>query len=211
MFELLPLFLGVFLAQVAPGPNMLAVSSISLSSGRRAGLLAACGVAVGVFLTAIFFAFAMRALLESFPFLLNLMKIVGGGYLLFLGLRSLHYIIKTKDSVTSHASRLKSDGNAFMTGLFVVLTNPKALMMWVAISMYVASLEFGSWGFLLVGGEVAFSALLIYAAYAWLFSTGVAVRSYQRFFKGVEASFGLIFGALGVKLLIEGLASVRAY
>jgi threonine/homoserine/homoserine lactone efflux protein len=49
MIEFLPLVLGVVLAQVSPGPNMMAVSSIALGAGRRAGLLTAAGVASGVF------------------------------------------------------------------------------------------------------------------------------------------------------------------
>lgn len=210
MIELLPLFLGVFLAQVLPGPNMIAVSSMAISSGRQAGLLAACGVAIGVFATALLFAFGMSALLVAFPSLLIFMKLIGGGCLLFLGLKSVLSLFKPKAQKAALAAQQRSSTNAFLTGLFVVLTNPKALMMWVAISMYVASLQYSSLGFLLVGLEVALSALVIYMGYAWLFSTGVAVRAYQRFFKVAEGTFGLIFGALGAKLFIDGLRELRA-
>ncbi len=89
MIELLPLILGIFLAQASPGPNMMAVSSIALGSGRKAGILTATGVATGVFVWAVLFAFGIGAFLNAFPETLTAMKLLGGSYLLYLGLKAL--------------------------------------------------------------------------------------------------------------------------
>jgi threonine efflux protein len=209
LIELSPLLIGVVFAQIAPGPNMMAVSSIALASGRKAGILAACGISIGVFITAIFFAFGMSLILERFPQSLLVMKFVGGGYLLFLGLRALVIIFTRKTETSSRVSERQSPHRTFMTGLGVVLTNPKAMMMWVAISAYLTSLKSTHGQFLAVGLTVALSALAIYAIYAVLFSTGVAIRTYKRFFRLIETGFGVAFGTLGAKLIVDGIKGLR--
>ena len=210
MFELLPLIFGVFLAQVSPGPNMMAVSSISLGSGRRAGALTAAGVASGVFVWAVLFAFGIDAFLAAFPQTITAMKLIGGGYLLYLGLRSLRSAFNGSGQTAAVADRRAAYGQAYRTGLLVVLTNPKAALMWVAVSMFLASAQLSNAQFLLVGLCVSASAMAIYGTYAWLFSTGVAVRAYRRLFRAVDGLFGAVFGALGAKLVTDGIRELRA-
>jgi len=210
MVELLPLVFGIFLAQASPGPNMMAVSSISLGSGRRAGVLTAAGVATGVFIWAVLFAFGIDAVLQAFPQTITAMKLIGGGYLLYLGLRSLRSVFSGAGQSATVADRSARLGRAYRTGLLVVLTNPKAALMWVAVSMFLASAHLSGAQFLLVGLCVSASAMAIYGTYAWLFSTGVAVRAYRRLFRAVDALFGAVFGALGAKLVADGLRELRA-
>ena len=87
----------------------------------------------------------------------------------------------------------------------VVLTNPKAALMWVAVSMFLATTHGAHAALVLIGGMAAISAMVIYGTYAVLFSTGVAVRAYQRFFRTINGLFGAVFGVIGGRLLIDGL------
>ena len=52
--------------------------------------------------------------------------------------------------------------------------------------------------------------MLIYGAYALIFSTGLAMRVYARVFRGIEAGFGAIFGAIGAKLFVDGVRELKA-
>ena len=209
MFEVLPLIFGIFFAQVSPGPNMMAVSSVSLGSGRTEGLLTASGVATGVFIWAILFTFGIGAFLQTFPQTLIAMKLLGGGYLLFLGEKALIAAWRHHGSNGNGRTLKATAPQAYRTGLLVVLTNPKAAMMWVAVSMYLASAQLSHAQFLVVGACASLSALLIYGIYALLFSTGIAVRTYQRFFKAIETAFGAMFGALGAKLVVDGVRELK--
>ena len=208
MLDLLPLFLGIVLAQVAPGPNFVAVSASALGISRRAGLTTAVGVASGVFIWAILFTFGMGALVVAFPQLITLMKLLGGGYLFYIGVRSIIGALRpgaTQSLDAQNVTRL----NAYTRGILVVLTNPKAILMWVAVSAYLTSLGYGFGVSFLIGVGVSLSALVIYACYAWLFSTGIAIRTYRRFFRVVEGLIGAVFGTLGGALLLNGLREIR--
>ena len=81
MFEVAGVFAGIVLAQISPGPNLMAVSSIALGGGRMPGAIAAVGVATGVFIWSILFAFGIGALLKAFPQAITAMRLLGGGYL----------------------------------------------------------------------------------------------------------------------------------
>ena len=49
-------------AQLAPGPNFLAVAATALGQGRMAGMAVAAGVASGVFFWVILVAFGLESL-----------------------------------------------------------------------------------------------------------------------------------------------------
>jgi threonine/homoserine/homoserine lactone efflux protein len=206
--QLLPLLVGIVLAQASPGPNMLAVASVSLGSGRGAGLLTVAGVATGALIWSVLFAFGAGALLTAFPELVTAMKLIGGGYLLFIAVKALRSAFTKTPAVA--AQRVKrSRWRAYLTGLAVVLTNPKAALMWIAIALFLAASGIGNMGYVGVGLYAACTALLVYGSYALLFSTGLAARTYGRFQRWIEGLFGVVFGALGGKLVFDGIVELR--
>ncbi len=207
--HLLPLLLGIVLAQSSPGPNMLAVASVSLGSGRLAGLLTVAGVATGTLIWSVLFAFGAGALLTAFPELVTAMKLIGGGYLLFIAVKAVRSAF-TKTPVVAAQRIERSRWRAYLTGLAVVLTNPKAALMWIAIALFLAASGIGSAGYIGVGFYTACTAMLVYGSYALLFSTGVAARAYGRFQRWIEGLFGAVFGALGGKLVADGIAELQA-
>lgn len=208
MIELLPIIVGVMLTQISPGPNMLAVSSLALGTSRSAGLTAAVGVAAGVFVWSMLFAVGTGAVLLTVPESVVVMQLLGGSYFLYLAIKALRAAFSASPGKLSTQHRQKSLIQSFLTGLIVVLTNPKAALMWVAISLYLASQDPAGTKFLVVGVCAALSALLVYGSYAALFSSGVAVQAYTRFFRIVECAFGAVFLGIAAKLIMNGIVAV---
>jgi len=91
-------------------------------------------------------------------------------------------------------------GQAFRVGLAVVLTNPKAMLMWVAVTMVVAAARPGAGTLTAVALAASMSALAIHGGYALLFSTGLAARAWARLARAMEATVGALFVALGLRL-----------
>ena len=88
LIEIATVFLGILLAQVASGQNLMAVSAAALGSGRSAGLAVAAGVASRVVIWAVLCTFGICALLQAFPETLTPMRFLGGGYLIYMGARA---------------------------------------------------------------------------------------------------------------------------
>ena len=206
MYELLPLFGGVILAQIAPGPNLLATASVSIGTGRHAGLMTAAGIASGVFLWAVLFSAGLGALLSVAPVTLTILKLGGGLHLCWLGLRALCRAFAPHQWAAPSARHAR---RPFRTGLAVMLTNPKAAMMWIAVSVYLAGLGISGLAVLPVGAAVAASAMLVYGCYAGVFSTGPVTGVYTRFFRWIEGAFGTLFALIGFRLALDELRAMR--
>lgn len=199
---------GVILAQLAPGPNLLAVASAALGQGLQTAIWVTLGIATAIFLWITVATFGLATLLAVYPPLLIVMKIAGGGYLLFLAARSARAALVDANS-SLHAERDAWTGfQAWRRGLLVNLSNPKSALMWGAITTFM----FGSGltttqvlGFAPIGFA---SATLIYGTYAALFSTGVARGIYARFTRSVSAVFAAAFGALGGSLIFDGVRDI---
>jgi threonine/homoserine/homoserine lactone efflux protein len=78
-------WLGVMAAQISPGPNLAAVASVGLAQGRRPALCVVVGISSGMLVWSAATALGLGALIEAYPLSLPLMKFLGGGYLLLLG------------------------------------------------------------------------------------------------------------------------------
>ncbi|MDJ0781344.1 MAG: LysE family transporter [Desulfosarcinaceae bacterium] len=202
--------LGTMAAQVAPGPNLIAVAGVALSQGRRAALCVVAGVATGILVWAAAFAAGLSALFVAFPNAAVGLQLVGGSYFLFIAVKALRSACVAAPSLIQAAGRRLTLAAAYRRGLFVVLTNPKAAMLWAAVSAFLLASGLPSVAVLLFAPLGSLTALLIYGSYGLLFSTAPAQRIYAKTASLCEAAFGALFGAIGGKLLVEGVRELRA-
>lgn len=202
--------LGVIAAQVSPGPNLIAVASVALSQGRRAALFVVVGVATGMLVWSLLTAMGLGALIEAYPKSLLLLKLLGGGYLIFLGINAARATLQSGAEPTIRLDQSSlSDAQAWLRGLSVLLTNPKAALMWAAVASFLFGQGLNALHVLAFGPIGAISGLLIYGSYAMLFSTGAAMRSYSRFSRWFEGLFAAAFSAMGASLLWSGLSETQ--
>ncbi len=196
---------GVVLAQIAPGPNLLAVAGAALGQGRRAGLSVAAGVACAIFAWVVIAASGLTLVLALYPDLLTAMKLAGGLYLVYLGARGL------RAAMTGTAPHLKPTGGqasgarAFRRGFLVNITNPKSALMWAAVATVLFGAGLDGWqvvGFAPIGCG---SALCVYGLYALIFSSAPVRGLYARLSRGFEALFGTAFALIGGALVVDGL------
>ena len=206
---LLAVWLAILAAQASPGPNMFAVAETALSSGRRPAFLVVLGIGSGAMLWSVLAALGMGALFAALPAVLTLLKFVGGAYLVYMGWRGLRAAWNGGNTHLGAGRSVPSAGAAWRRGFLVVMTNPKAALMWVAITTFLYGSGLGNGEVLFFGPVTALSALGIYGFYAWLFSTGAATRGYARFWRWIEAAFGTAFAAFGATLAISGLRDLR--
>ena len=191
------------LALTSPGPNVLAVIGTSMGVGRRHGAALALGVAAGTFCWATSAAVGLGALIASHAGLLTTIKLVGGAYLTWLGVRSLRSAATAK--ATSMIETRLADGprTCFLRGFTVQMTNPKAALALLAITSL--GLRGGApwWvGATIVAGITALSAIG-HLAYAFAFSTAPVAAAYLKARRWIEAGLGAFFCLAGLRLLTD--------
>jgi threonine efflux protein len=202
-------FLGVAAAQASPGPNMFAVIEVALGRGRRAALLVVSGIASGTLVWAAVASLGLGAVFSAVPALLIALKFIGGAYLCYMGFRGLRAALRGNQAALRAEIRPLSDVAAWRRGFFVVMTNPKALLMWLALATFLFGTGLNAVQVFAFGPVVALSAALIYGTYGLVFSTGLASRGYARFWRWIETAFGLAFGGLGTALIVSGVRDLR--
>lgn len=125
--------LGALVIVLIPGPNSLFVLKTSIRNGARAALAAACAVFLGDAVLMFSSYLGMAALIAAHPGIFTAIRIGGGLYLAYLGLQAIRAAFFPKKPAPGAAAPKASDGGrAFRTALVLSLTNPKAILFYLA-------------------------------------------------------------------------------
>ena len=184
----------LILGWLSPGPNMLAVISASVSNGRRSGITVGLGLAVGGALWATLAVTGVNALFELFPGMVLTLRLSGAAYLVWLGIKTLR---KSLTPLTVYQSDLQGWA-AFRTGFIVTATNPKAALFFGSILTAFVPLDAPAW---LLATIVAIALLQGFAGHsitATVFSSTLAVKTFQKASRTINTLFGTIFCAIGI-------------
>lgn len=114
-----------------PGPDMLLITSRSISQGRAAGFLTYAGIAAGTYCHALAAALGLSQLLVVVPMAYEVIRWAGCAYLLYLAWKTL----RTKATPFSPESGLKrfSMRRIFSEGLATNILNPKMALFVLAL------------------------------------------------------------------------------
>ena len=189
--------LAFLVVTVSPGPANIAVATISMSAGRKAGLAFGLGLSCGLAFWGLVAATGMGAVLQSTPPVLIAMKLFGGAYLLWLAWHSACSATRSGTLPSSEAAQ----GRWFRQGLVLNLSNPKAVVAWMAaLSMGLG--ESTATGMLPLATALCITiGFANYAAHAAAFSLPGFMRGYQRARRWVDGAVSALFAAAGIGLL----------
>jgi threonine/homoserine/homoserine lactone efflux protein len=126
--NVVPVFIiSVLALLLVPGPDMLLISSLSISKGRAMGLWACLGnLTSGIILTLIS-GLGVASLIKQIPYSFEVMRFTGGGYLFYLAWANLNQKnIKTMEELNN-----KEAWRCYTTAIINNLMNPKALIFFV--------------------------------------------------------------------------------
>lgn len=121
----------VLLIELTPGPNMAYLAALTLGHGRRAGLAAVAGVALGLALIGLAAAMGFAALVAASPVLWNVLRWAGTAYLFYLAWET--WRDEKETSPAGIAGGPPGRHRYFVRGLMTNLLNPKAALFYVAI------------------------------------------------------------------------------
>jgi threonine/homoserine/homoserine lactone efflux protein len=124
---------AVFLAMIAPGPDMLFILATGTRGGPRAGLLATLGVVTSEVVQITAVAAGLAALFAAAPTAFMVLRLAGAAYLLYLGVQALRSARRGGPLEASPAGGRVSGRYAYLRGLVTNLVNPKSVTFVVAL------------------------------------------------------------------------------
>lgn len=123
---------GLIMIILAPGPNSLYVLKSSSSLGIKAGYKAASGVLIGDAILIFLSYMGVASLIQTSPVLFTIIRYLGAGYLLYLGIKIIHQMMSKSSDDEAEIARPKRKENVFAKSLTLSLTNPKAILFYVS-------------------------------------------------------------------------------
>ena len=189
------------LAAASPGPDFAYVTRQSLVHGRQAGLLASAGIALGLAIHIAYSAAGLAAVIAHSAHWMTAIKVVGGGYLLYLGIKGLRSSARREDAGALvrdvPASPLRQIAGGFLCNAF----NAKAPIYFLALFTVVLSPDLPLPTLIAYGVWIMVLQWLWFSLLAMLFAHH-AVR--DRLFAArhwIDRAFGAAMVALGVRVL----------
>lgn len=189
--------LAFFVVTVSPGPATISNATIAMSYGRKTSLIYGLGLSCGLAFWGLIAASGMGAVLQGSIYLLIVLKVLGGLYLLWLAFLSGRSAWRsdTENPVESNDQRW------FFRGLLLNISNPKAVVAWMAaLSVGLDSNDdiraIATATSVCIG--VGFAS---YALYSVLFSIGGMMRVYQRFRRRINGVVSGLFTLAGFGLI----------
>ena len=191
------------LAVVTPGPNFFLTAQTAVSRSRSAALWGVLGIACGTVIWGLCGFLGIAILFRTVPWVYGILKLAGGGYLIYRGLK----LLKQSWGDQKHIPWLKiappSAMQAWRSGLLTNLSNPKSAAF--VTSLFAASMPAGAplcLGLTSVALMAALS-LIWYSAVACLLSLEPMMIVYRNGRRWIDRTAGALFIVFGARLATD--------
>jgi threonine/homoserine/homoserine lactone efflux protein len=161
-----------FALVITPGATTAVVVRNALSGGRRGGLSAACGAAIGNSTHAAAAGIGVAVLVSRLPSALITIRLAGGLYLAWLGAQSALRMIR-RTAVPAASSILAASGNAHLhhavrEGAVANLLNPAIITFYLTVVPTFVPVDARPWYYALLAATHVAMALVVHSA--WVFA-----------------------------------------
>lgn len=192
---------------ISPGPSFVMVARTAVSATRGNGVAAALGMGAGGVVFAIAALLGLNGLLLAVPSLFLLLKVAGGLYLAYLGIRIWASAKQPLALAGLGAGAATSLGKSLTLGFTTQISNPKTAIVYA--SVFAAFMPAApSMGF-----DLAVAACVFAIEAGWYALVAVALsserprRAYLRYKAWLDRAAGGVMVALGLKLMSSAYPS----
>jgi amino acid exporter len=190
-----------FLGLVSPGPNFLVVIESTLRGGQRSGIFTGLGASTGDGVYALIGILGFSTLSSQGEWPFQAMKLVGAGYLTFLGIR----MCLRRSAIPDGVKQCWVPGiwQCFLRGLATDLSNPKTILFFGSIFAVTLRLETPAWTKMIIWSEIILISVLWRIALCRLFSIPTLRALYRKYEIEIERLFGALLILLGWRMAGE--------
>lgn len=199
----------VFLA--APGPSVAFATAQALRHGRRAAFVAVAGDALGTVVHITIVALGLSLLIGLSEVVLPFLQIAGGTFIVFMAVQSFRAAWRSKRGPhdASVIPPARTDRATFWAGFFACVTNPKAIVFFVALFPAFMSPEHSVALQSLVYGAV-FLVLDAISILTYALATTYAVERTAARWVNADVLSGLGLSGVGIAMIVKGWRAIPA-
>jgi RhtB (resistance to homoserine/threonine) family protein len=197
---------GLFLAagcllNLTPGPDTLYILGRSVAQGREAGVASALGISLGSIFHTCAAAVGLSAILAASAQAFALIKLVGGAYLVFLGLKMI--VDRGRELALPSQFRRHTMVAAFRQGVLTNILNPKVALFFLAfLPQFIdPASDMKIAAFITLGLTFVSTGTIWCLVLAWFASTfSERMRNNETITQWLNRTTGALFVFLGLRL-----------
>lgn len=190
-----------FIVTASPGPANLALATVAMHSGRRAGLFFGLGLSAGLAFWGFVAATGLGVVVQGTTVLLTLLKLCGGAYLVWLAIQSGRSAARREEDAIVSSQK----GGWFWRGLVLNLSNPKAVVAWMAALSMGLGQETDAQAVAAATLICAVLGLMNYTGYALTFSLPGFMAGYRKSRRWIDGIAAGLFALAGFSLIRSAL------
>ena len=191
------------IAVITPGPTFFITAKTAIGQSRRSALFVVLGSSTGTVLWGLSGFFGIALLFKIAPWIYLSLKLLGGTYLIYLGIK---LIMSNTRAGTNHRVSFSANTEpiqGYRLGLLTNLSNPKTAAF--VTSLFAATMPANaplSLGFMSVA-LMSIISVLWYTTVVYVFSLDRFRSLYLKSRIWIERFAGAIFIGFGVKLVVS--------
>lgn len=210
IYSLVAILFAVLVGAASPGPSFVLVSRTAVSESRMSGLAAAAGMGLGGTVFAALALYGLAALLQQVEILRITLKVIGGVYLLYLGVEAWRQATMPLAVGEIDRRQSKSVWRSFWLGFGVQISNPKTAAVYASIFVALLPTSPPTWLLLALPPLIFLVETIWYCVVALIFSSSQPRRAYLRCKAPIDRVAGIVLGSLGMRLIFDGAGVTRA-
>ena len=205
--QLIPFLLTAVLLTATPGPDNLMVLGVGASRGRRMGMAFGLGCASGCLSHTLLAALGVSAVLAASPIAFTALRVLGGAYLVWLGIGAL----RSEGDGGVSVSQAENAGDAslsrqFFKGVLANAINPKVVLFFLSFlpQFVVPAQGHVPLQMAALGLVFTLQAAVLFGALGWFAgSIGQWLQRRPRAGLWLDRVSGVVFVGLGVRMALS--------
>jgi threonine/homoserine/homoserine lactone efflux protein len=193
--------IGMIILAASPGPGVFATVSTAITFGFRASMYLLGGLVLGDVIFLILALAGMTAISKMMGELFFIIKIAGGIYLIYLGIKLFKKNITVTDGV-----KIKdvNNINTLFSGLFVTMGNPKPILFYACVVPTIINIkEVHLFEALAMIGVIISVSFLVIGAYCYIASKSKKLLIRGRINNKLNKAAGFVLCTTGAYLIIK--------
>jgi threonine/homoserine/homoserine lactone efflux protein len=187
---------AIAIGAVSPGPSFVFIAREAMANGRKSALATAIGMGLAGALFASIAGAGIGTVVTSAPAIFMVIRVLGAGYLAYIGLTMIRFSSRPLDVVEGSAKA------GIWQGFKTQLSNPKTIVVYASVFAALMPRSPANWLYAALPVSIGAIESTWYIVVALLFASAAASEGYARAKKHIDRIAGVVMIVLAIKLAL---------
>lgn len=202
LMELFLIATTIQIALMSPGPDFMVTLRQTINYGKKYAYFSSLGIGAAILVHVGYTLLGVGLILKNFPYFLDIVRILGALYLIYLGYGSFKSN-SSKIKIQKEKKLSYSYKKSFFVGFITDLLNPKATLFFLSVFTAIVSVDTPMYIQGLYGFYCVLANIFWYMFIANILSIKKNLDLFNKHQNIIEKVIGIVLILLGIKLIFS--------